>query len=330
MACPVDAGALAHYKVRRVPPSDGIIEWLGARYHVPQSIRDGDETFQPDAVLWMEMPTGFLISATAIDPRKSVSFADLFEQAMGQVNDGIRPRPASIRVPSDGLAKELRRVAGGIPVTVAPVPELDRVFYDLSEKTAAGVQPSYLDDGSIPVDVVAEFFDAAQSLFYAAPWTVIQDHQLVGVDIPKLKVKGACLSVIGNAGESRGLLLFRSLEDYLSFGTRRPKGRAKDRFSVRSMSFGPRKEPPPSMIREIKEHHWPIAGPQAYPSLFGLDRAMEPLPITARDYRIMTKLTLAFLVFFENYRSIFESDRPDNIQRSFTEDDLTVTFTAPF
>lgn len=311
-------------------PSDEIIEWLGARYPSAGIIREGDEWFQPDAVLWMEMPTRFLISATLIDPRTAVSFADVFEEAMGQVNAGSRPRPASIRVPSDRLAKELRRVAAGIPITVSPVPELDRVFADFEEKTAAGMQPSYLDGGNTPADVVTEFFDAAQSLFYAAPWTVIQDHQLVGVDIPKLTVKRACLSVIGNAGESSGLLLFRSLEDYLSFGTPRPKGRMKDRFSVRSMSFGPRKKLPASMMREIKDHHWPVAGPQAYPTLFGLDRAMESLPITARDYRIMTKLTLAFLVFFENHRSIFETDRPDNIRRSFTEDDLTVTFTAPF
>jgi hypothetical protein len=311
-------------------PWHEVTEWLGARYPVSRSIREGDETFQPDAVLWMEMPTRFLISATLIDPRKAVSFADVFEEAMAQVNSGLRQCPASIRVPSEDLALELRHVAAGIPVSVAPVRELDAAFRDLDEKTAAGIQPSYLDDGNIPAGVVAEFFEAAQSLFYAAPWAVIQDHQLVGVDIPKLKIKAACLSVIGNAGESSGLLLFRSFEDYLSFGTRRPKSRAKDQFSVRSMSFGPRNEIASSMIREIKEHRWPIAGPQAYPKLFGLDRAMESLPITAHDYRIMTTLTLAFLLFFEDYRSIFETDRPDRIQRSFTEDDLTVTFTAPF
>lgn len=102
-------------------------------------------------------------------------------------------------------------------------------------------------------------------------------------------------------------------------------------FSVRSMSFGARKELPPSMLSEIKKHGWPVAGPQAYPTLFGLDRAFEPLPITARDYRIMTKLALAFLVFFKDYRSIFETDAPEPIQRSFIdEEDVEVTFTAPF
>jgi hypothetical protein len=84
------------------------------------------------------------------------------------------------------------------------------------------------------------------------------------------------------------------------------------------------------MIGEIKKHGWPVAGPHAYPTLFGLDRAYEPLPITADDYGLMTKLACAFAAFFKDHGNIFASDRPQRIQRSFTDDDLTMTFTAPF
>jgi hypothetical protein len=314
-----------------MPPSNENPEWLGARYPVARIIREGNERFQPDAVLWMEMPSGFLITAKLVDPRKPVSFADIFEEAMRTAGDGAPRRPTSIRVPEDSLARELRHAAAGIAVTVAPVPELDRVFADLTEATGRDAPPSYLNGGTINAEVVAEFFEAAQSLYYAAPWSVVQEHQLVGVDIPKLKVKGACVSIIGGVGESSGLLLFRSIDDYLAFGARRAKGRAKDRYSVRSMSFGRKNEVAPSMIREIKEHRWPVAGPLAYPTLFALDRALEPMPITARDYRIMTKLALAFLVFFKDYRSIFETDEPEAIKTSFIdEDELQVIFTAPF
>jgi hypothetical protein len=325
LACPVDERRRAHYNARFMS------EWIGARYKYPGLLREAGKTIQPDVVLWMEMPSGMLMATTLLDPQKPASFADIFEEAMRTVNAGSLPRPASIRVPSDGLAKALRRVAGGIPITVAPVPELDAVFAKLIEATAGDAQASYLDGGNIPVEVVAEFFEASQSLFNAAPWSLVLEHQLVGVDIPKLKIKSACVSVIGNAGESSGLLLFRSVNDYVAFGNRRPIGGRGKGFSVRSMSFGSRKELPPSMMREIKKHRWPVAGPLAYPTLFGLDRAMEPLPITAHDYRIMTKLAQAFLVFFKNYGSIFETDQPEAIQRSFTdEEDVKVTFTAPF
>jgi hypothetical protein len=303
-------------------------EWIGARYKYPTLIHDAGENLEPHVVMWMEMPSRFLLATTMIHPRKPESFAEIFDEAMVPANAGLLRRPDSIRVPNDGLAKELRRVAGGIPITVAPVPELDAVFAELVEATAGEAKPSYLGAGTIPTEVVAEFFAAARSLYEAAPWTLVMEHQVVGVDIPKLKMKGACISVIGYAGESSGLLLFRSLADYVAFARRRPM-RGKG-FSVRSMSFGSRKELPSSMIGEIKKHGWPVAGPHAYPTLFGLDRAYEPLPITADDYGLMTKVARAFVAFFKDHGSIFASDRPETIQRSFTGDDLTVTLTAPF
>lgn len=308
-------------------------ELIGARYKSPVLFRDAGENIRPDIILWMEIPSGMIISTTVIDPRKPVSFADSFEAAIGPRKNLVLPRPTSIRVPDDRLAKELRRAAGGIPIIVAPVPELDAAFAELSGMAAAEAQPSYLAGGNIPEEVVAEFFAAAQSLYHNAPWLVVGEHQVVGVDIPKLKVKGACLSVIGGNDESFGLLLFRSLEDYLAFGKRpAKKGRTKDQVAMRSMSFGNRKELPPLMIREIKKHRWPVAGPKAYPTLFCVDKVMQPLPVTERDYRIMSACAFAFLLFFKEHRDIFEADVPAAIVKASFVDEtgLMVIFTAPY
>ena len=111
-------------------------EWIGARYKYPGMFREAGEIVQADVVLWMEMPSRLLMATTLIDPRKPASFADVFEEVMRTVNAGSLPRPVSIRVPSDRLAKELRRVAGGMPVTIEPLPELDAVFAELIEATA--------------------------------------------------------------------------------------------------------------------------------------------------------------------------------------------------
>jgi hypothetical protein len=277
--------------------------------------------------LWMEIPSGLIISSNLIDPREPVSFAHSFEE-VGRKNATL-PRPASIRVPDERLAKELRRVAGGIPIIVAPVPELDHAYAELTEMVGGEKQPSYLD--GVAEAVVSEFFTAAQALFKAAPWRAIAEHQIVAVDIPKLKVKGACLSVIGGNNESFGILLFRSLEDYLAFGTRPAKGRGKDRVAMRSMSFSTRKEMPPSMLSEIKKHRWPVAGAKAYPALFCVDKDMQPQPVTERDYNIMTSCAFAFLLFFEQHGKIFETNLVNVIKASYVnEGGLLVTFTAPY
>src|SRR3954451_20244726 len=123
-------------------------EWIGARYKYPALIHEAGENLQPHVVMWMEMPSRFLLATTMIHPRKPESFAEIFDETMVPANAGVVRRPTSIRVPNDGLAKELRRVAGGIPIMVAPVPELDAVFAELVEQTAGEAKASYLGGGT--------------------------------------------------------------------------------------------------------------------------------------------------------------------------------------
>jgi hypothetical protein len=308
-----------------------VSEWIGARYKYPGTFRDASENIQPDVDFWMAMPSGMIVSTAIIDPRQPVTFADSFRKAIQPFDAPLRP--ASIRVPTERLAKELRSVGGGIAVIVAPVPELDVAFAEMAKMTGGAAKPSYLQEGEIAEETIAEFFVAAQSLFKAAPWTVVQEHQIVGVDIPRLKVKGACLSVIGGNEESYGILLFRSIEDYLAFGKRPAKGGArKDRVAMRSMSFGSRKEIPPSMLREIKKHGWPVAGAHAYPTLFCVDRAMESVPVAERDFWIMSACAFAFLLFFKQHGEIFNDPEPANVIKvSYTNSEgLVVIFTAPY
>jgi hypothetical protein len=306
-------------------------EWIGARYKYPGTFRDAGENIPFDVDFWMAMPSGMIVSTTIIDPRQPVTFADSFRKAIQPFDAPLRP--ASIRVPNDRLAKELRLIAAGIPVIVAPVPELDATFADMAKTTGGAAKPSYLQEGEIAEETVAEFFVAAQSLFKAAPWGLVLEHQIVGVDIPRLKVKGACLSVIGGNDESFGILLFRSVEDYLAFGKRPAKGGPrKDRVAMRSMSFGSRKEIPPSMLREIKKHGWPVAGAHAYPTLFCVDRAMEAVPVAERDFWIMSACAFAFVLFFKEHAEIFvDVERATAIKASYIDDEgLAVIFTAPY
>lgn len=95
-------------------------EWLGARYSVGEG----------EAFVWLELPTGILLDVTSIDPAAPVSFGQTLTDAMAEPGYGPPRRPTAIRVPEQSLADALRKAAGGIPVTIAPVPELEDVFAD--------------------------------------------------------------------------------------------------------------------------------------------------------------------------------------------------------
>jgi hypothetical protein len=322
-------------------PKSQSTEWIGNRYTLPKPLRDGDELITVDVVLWLELPSGLMVGTKLIETREPVSLATTLDETMAQPAAGPPRRPARIRVPNARMAKELRDVAGGIPIFVAPTPELDEAFVSLSEHMEGSEpEPSYLGDGDIPPDVVLELFIAAGLLFRAAPWELMVDQQIVRVDIPSLNVDGAVVSIIGAAGESFGLLLFSSLQTFLSFcmmsaleSDELPNSNSGADESVvfRSLSFDRKKDLHPRLAREIKQHRWPVAGPKAYPVLLCLDSGKVLFETTERDVRILTASTRAFLTFFEKHRDLFADEYPDPISESFQlDDDMTVTITAPY
>src|SRR4051812_35840835 len=135
-------------------------EWIGGRYTFPVEVQDGKDIVRPGVILWMEMPDGVLVGSKAFDPRTPAPVAESFHDAMTWPNEGPPRRPFRIRVPDEELAAELRKAFRGIPIVVAPVPELDEVFDALSDAAKREANPSYLRGGATPA-VVGEFFDAA-------------------------------------------------------------------------------------------------------------------------------------------------------------------------
>lgn len=321
----------------RKNPSD--IEWVGGRYTLANDVVDGDFSFRPDLILWLELPAGMLLATTVVNPRDPASAAESLEQVLHHPDEGPPRRPRRIRVADERFAEELSGATDGIPIVIAPVPELDAAFHELEamEMASRATEPSYLVDGEIPAPLVEALFETASLLFRAAPWRQISDQQVLRVDIPHFGVDRAVLCVIGAAGENFGLLLFNSLADYDSFIYEPPEedeahDEQPDRgVTLRSLSFDAKQDLPPSLLREIEQHRWPVAGPNAYPTLLcvGADRSARP--ITAKEARLMIAVTRAFLAFFGSHREIFDSDDPETIRESSEgEDGVKVTLTAPY
>ncbi|HUR81423.1 MAG TPA: hypothetical protein VM733_11690 [Thermoanaerobaculia bacterium] len=265
------------------------LEWLGGRYTIP----DGSET---EAVLWLELPTGLLLGADVIDSAQPDVFAGTLRRPMREPGAGPPRRPSSIRVGSDELARQLRREAGGIPVIVAPVPELDDTFQQFL---------SHVMDGGN-----AGLVRAARRLREAEPWRRIYDAQVMRVDILAYEIEGGALSIVGAGGGEPGLLLFRSPADYADFAAGRRRR--------------PNHEP---VLRCVLLPR----GDDAMAAL-SFDAARNELAVTAYDVRVLTVCTLAFLEFFSRHAGLFEDVQPRRpVVESITgEDGVTVTITAPY
>lgn len=182
--------------------------------------------------------------------------------------------------------------------------------------------PSYLA-GDVSPEIVEKFFLAAAAFYRAAPWKSVTEDQVVRIDIESLGVDGSCLSVIGHAGESFGLLLFPSLDDFDDFIGGGGSG-------LLSLSFGPKKLVAPSMLEEIKECGWQVAAPKGYPSALSFDAKREALQITERDYEVLTASAAAFTLFFERHRKMFKAVETETVREPFDHHGLEVVVTAPY
>lgn len=299
------------------PARPSELEWLGGCYS------------EPDVLIWLELPSGIVLTVRALDPHAPAPIEETLVDAMTVPAMGPARRPSRVRVADRAFAEVVRRALGDqIPVAVGPVPELDSVFAELLEEMDDGTlfDPTYLGDGIVPA-VVHRFFATAAQFYRKAPWNVVDEDQVLGVDIPELGVKGHCLSIVGGAGISQGFLLYSSFDAQVRFPDKDATLDSGDR--VLSLSYDPRKDLPVSMVREVEQHRWPVAGAKAYPMVMAVDADRRAQPVSQRGYRIVTACTAAFLSFLAKHPRIFDDDDLETAEKTFRKDGLSVTLTIP-
>lgn len=314
-------------------------EWVGGRLSPPFFIEEGETPQRAEIVLWMEVASGVVVGqevTTSEDAAGAVVRA--LRAALKRPLAGPSSPPDAIRVSESSLAAEVRAVVGdAIPVRVAPTPELDALMQQLLESMPGQDEDeSYLDGGRVPPAAVGEMFSKARLLHRMAPWKVASDHQVLRMDIPALDVEGACISIIGELGQSRGIIIFPSFAGYEAFvkATQEPvlkNGSIDLGTGFLSLSFEDGATLPESMRREVETHGWPVGGADAYPRVERLDRDGVPSPLVERDLKVVSACAASLSAFFLKHERIFKTDEFEPLCESYHDnDDLEVRFTVPY
>ncbi len=313
-------------------------EWVGGCFAL-RGWLVGDPPFEPEVILWLELPEGVVVGSTIVDPReREPSFAQALRKAMAEPMIGRKRRPTRIRVADTRLADELRSAVGDlIPIAIAATPEIDEAGADLLRMTAAPEpMSSYLAGGRVSAGSVAELFAAAMVLWSVAPWKVAVDGDVLRIDVPELGVEGACLAIIGSLGESLGLLLFSSVEDYDAFATAAGEldtHGAPGPFAGRllSLHFQRGSELSGELLREIAANKWPIASAEAYPLLEWMGDDSAPNSLQENDVRLAAAVAGAVSAFFARHRDWFEDESEEPACESMTgATGLRVRVTVPY
>jgi len=314
-------------------------EWIGGRLSPPFFIQDRKEPYRPEMVVWMELPSELVVANEVFDPTDAEGMVGHgLLAAMEQPLAGPPRRPDTIRVADASLVAEVQAVIGTtIPVVVAPTPELDGLLRLMVDSMPQSEEDqSYLEGGRIAPAKVKHLFAAAEILYRIAPWKVATDDQVLRMDIPALNVDGACVSIIGHLGHSRGVLVFPSHVAYEAFlrATEEPslpQGLLDFGTGWFALSFDRGTDLPVSMRREVSDHAWPVAGEDAYPRVERRDPDGASRPLVERDLQIAAACATTLSTFFLKHRNRFEVDELEPVCESyFDREDLEVRFTLPY
>jgi hypothetical protein len=287
------------------------LEWIGGCLPAPLvQAADGSGPSPPVVLLWVEMPEGLIVGLQAARQEDaSGALARLLTETMAEPAEGPPRRPDRIRVADVTLAAELRAVvAGAIPITVVPTPELDEALQAMLEALGTEEEErTYLQDGSLTQESVGELFAAAREFHRRAPWLLCDEDELVRVDAPALGIEAGCLSIVGAVGDCFGFMLFPSRASFERFeAALEEEPPADDPIDYgttwHSLTFEDERGVAPAMRREAKEHGWALAEASAFPIAERCETDGEPQRLLPRDLEIITACAGALAAFFGESR----------------------------
>lgn len=265
---------------------------------MPTYVTGEGEPYRPEALFWMGAE-GAVLGSTVGKPGEVLGLAsNSLRDTIARPIWGHPHSPQRVRVASPELASALRNGHPGLDVDLAPTPEIDAVLAATREKMGEGVQTerSYLSP-EIGPGAVAALFRAAAALFRAKPWqTVPNDQSLISVTIEELGLNKAALLVIGQMGESMGLVLFASVDDfeaYVDSAEAMQRGEKPAMPPHFALHFDRGAELGAALRKEIAEHQWEVAGADAYPWLVAVDEDLVTRPPTAQEVTMAEAIAIA-------------------------------------
>lgn len=272
-------------KNRPAPPPT----WVGGSVQSANYAFD-PEPYRPELVLWVHGDE-VLASATVHPSKRVEALGECLRTALAKA----KAPPLAARVSDSDFVGVARAELGAIPVRVGKTPELNVAAEALLPPLAPGSEDSYLSNGRIDPALVGTFFSAAAPLFRAAPWSVVPDDSvLFGFDAPALDVHDAAVIVVGQRGVARGVLMFRSVDDYLAFQRAAMEDGDGDDHGAELFAISFAETLSEQRAAEIAAHRWELVAPGlvavGVPVLERFDRDGLQRPLVARDVLIAVAL----------------------------------------
>ncbi|HEU4455626.1 MAG TPA: SEC-C domain-containing protein [Longimicrobium sp.] len=234
----------------------------------------------PDAAQALALVTagGFVIhgGVVAHRPQGVVERARALAEAVAAAGRMLRAFPERLRVRDEAVARALAGEVTGMGVEAGPMPELDEALAESLEHLAGHpvmgrmTTPATWAETEASAEAVAELHRAAAEFYRERAWDALGDGPLLFTFADGSAWAG---SAMGGGGQEFGLALYSDPDDLTSLleGEQDPEAHfAGMRGCSLTVGLDPRGELTAAMRREVGAARWEVAGPEAYPRIFGM------------------------------------------------------------
>lgn len=258
-------------------------EWTCGQRSMRAQITGEGEPYHPLGLLWMDSDNGTVLGAHMQHPDIGLSDAAVhLREIFANPMVGAPRTPTRIRTASGALAEvlalSLADTHPDIEIVVAPTPEIDAAFDDMNSALDANAEGTlWLEAGAAHASV-AGYFDAMAALHAAEPWEIVPgDDTVFTVDCVELGITGARIIVIGQIGESFGLMMFRddakldAFYDFVAVAEQDKAGNDDVLPEHVGYTFDQREDLAPNVIDEVREHGWSVVSDAFWPGMTLVD-----------------------------------------------------------
>lgn len=256
-------------------------EWSVGITSLPAYVNeDPDAPFKPDLLIWID-ENGNIVGSEMGAPGETLAHAvSSLNKTCRQPMAGKPRKPTHIRSTSQALLDALRPNFPELTFTQGPTPALDDAVNAMRKHFAnldAEEGESGWLSGDLDADTVARFHRAAANLYRRKPWDIVpSDIDLFVADIPAVGLKEAVVTVIGQAGQSFGIVVFPggigAFDDYMriarNFSPGSPRSQVPFHFSL---NFERGADLSAQARKEVADNHWEVASANAYPDVTIID-----------------------------------------------------------
>lgn len=110
-------------------------EWVGGKLTFPFLWEEQGRVFEPEVILWAEMPEKTLLGCHFVDPQNPrISFSESLMDAMHSPLIGPPRRPDRIRVDDSRLVTEIRPTLANIDLVSDQTPELYELLIEIGKR----------------------------------------------------------------------------------------------------------------------------------------------------------------------------------------------------